>query len=63
MLKLLDGLDDIKKRTKVLSRMRCKPHVRLCVQRRLACSGGGKPPRGKARALELGEQGDGKPTF
>jgi hypothetical protein len=26
-------------------------HVRLCVQRRLACSVGGKPTRGKARAL------------
>src|SRR5438309_4443533 len=28
-----------------------KPHERLCVQRRLACSVGGKPTRGKARAL------------
>jgi predicted ATPase len=25
--------------------------VRLCVQRRLVCSVGGKPPRGRARAL------------
>jgi hypothetical protein len=26
-------------------------HVRMCVQARLACSVGGKPTRGKARAL------------
>ena len=49
--------------SRCLSRMKGNFHVRLCVQRRLACSGGGKPTRGKARALSLGEQGDGKPTF
>jgi hypothetical protein len=36
---------------KVLSRVRRKPQARLCVQRRLACSVGGKPTRGKVRAL------------
>ena len=40
-----------------------KVHARLCVQRRLACSVGDSPTRGKARALELGEQEEGKPPF
>jgi hypothetical protein len=48
---------------KGLSRMRGNSHVRLCVQQRLACAVGGKPTRGKASALELGAQGDGKPTL
>jgi hypothetical protein len=34
---------------KGLSRMRANSHVRLCVQRRLACSAGGKSARVKAR--------------
>ena len=37
--------------TLLRSRMKRKFHVRVCVQRRLACSVGGKPTRGKARAL------------
>ena len=33
------------------SRMSCEVHVRLCVQRRLACSVGDKPTRVKVRTL------------
>ena len=41
----------LQRHRKLESRMTRKCHVRLCVQRRLACSVGGKPTRGRARAL------------
>ncbi len=40
-----------KGQTRGLSRVTGNGHARLCVQRRLACSVGRKPTRGKARAL------------